>query len=113
MKTIKELFELSEKHNYYCSDSSYFGLGFETEYKTWNDFIAEMGSSDLDMNLMFRWDISKSDDGLYSMSVFIVHQRKGRFVPFFIESVDDSDVDSILDLLRVRKNHLNNLWEGI
>lgn len=84
-----------------------------TQHETWDEFISNMGHSDLDMNLVFRWDVNKCDEGGYYMEIFIVHQRKGRFVPFFIKCVEDKDLHSILEFLKKRKSHLKNLWEGI
>ena len=113
MKTIEEFFYLSQRHNYYCSESSFYNLGFDTSYETWGDFISDMGNSDLDMNLVFRWDVKKCDEVGYYMEIFIIHQRKGRFVPFFIKYIEDKDLHSILEFLKKRKSHLKNLWEGI
>lgn len=107
-----EFKDLLVEHDYYCSDSSYFKLGFETNYKTFQDFYDDMGNADLDMNLVFRFDISKNEeDDTYFMEIFIIHQRKGRFVPFFIESVKESDFELIKSYLEPRFKHLKNLWK--
>ena len=110
MKSIKELSELSKSHPYYCSDSSYYSLGFNTTFSNWEEFYVGMGKSDLDMNLVFRWDVCQGDDGNYCMEIFIIHQRKGRFVPFMIDRVTDEDVPKILEYLKERQDHIKKLW---
>ena len=108
--TLEKLAELSEQHPYYCSESSYYGLGFSTEYDTWGQFIAEMGDSDHDMNLVFRWDVNKADDGSYYANIYIVHQRKGRFIPQTIHEILESDVDSFIKFITERKITIDKLW---
>ena len=71
-----------------------------------------MGSSDEDMNLVFRFDISEKENikGEYNMEIFIVHQRKGRFVPFWIETVYEKDFELIKNYLEIRYKKIQNLW---
>ena len=108
-----EFKDLLAKHDYYCSDSSYYGLGFETKYETFADFYAVMGHSDEDMNLVFRFDIHEKDEtkNEYFMEIFIVHQRKGRFVPFFIETIYETDFDMIKEYLEIKYNKIKSLWK--
>lgn len=110
IKTLKDLYDVSEKHPYYCSESSYFGLGFETKYQDWKSFHDEMYGSDFDMNLLFRWDVNKHDSGGYYIQLFFIHQRKGRFVPFCVENICESDVESIVEMLKQRGEYLRLLW---
>lgn len=116
MKTIKDL---AVKHDYYCSDSNYNGLAFNTTYLTFQDFYNEMGNADDDMNLVFRFDICEKDsdeiyndskDSKYYMEIFIIQQRKGRFVPFMIENVYEEDFSLIKEYLQKKYNKINNLW---
>lgn len=107
-----EFKDLLVEHDYYCSDSNYFGLSFETKYATFQDFYDDMGDADLDMNLVFRFDVFQNEeDNTYYMQIFIIHQRKGRFVPFFIESVKESDFELIKKYLEPRFKDLKNLWK--
>lgn len=113
MKTIKDL---AVKHDYYCSDSNYNGLAFNTTYLTFQDFYKEMANADDDMNLVFRFDICEKDiddiynDSKYYMEIFIIQQRKGRFVPFMIENVYEKDFSLIKEYLQKKYNKINNLW---
>lgn len=50
----KHLWEVD--HPYYCSEGNYFERGCHAAYSRWQDFIAEQGDCDLDMNLVFRFD---------------------------------------------------------
>lgn len=113
IETIRQLKELSDKHSYYCSKESYFDLGFETSYDYWKDFLDEFKELNLDFNLVFRWDCYTYDDNIFKLSLFLVHQRKGRFVPITIENVYNSDVEEILEFIGKSKKHLLNLWKGI
>lgn len=108
--TLQELKQLSDEHPYYCSSYSYFKLDFETEYSTWSDFINEMADSDHDMNLVFRWNVSQNDDGSYYAQIFLVHQRKGRFVPFNINLIKEDDAESFYNFIKSRQETINRLW---
>ena len=109
--------DLLTEHDYYCSDSSWFNLGFDTNYKTFKDFHAEMGESDDDMNLVFRFDIKQRDSDetqseipSYYMEIFMVHQRKGRFVPFFIENVFEEDFELLINYLQKKYAKIQQIW---
>jgi hypothetical protein len=111
-----EFKDLLVEHDYYCSDSSYYDLKFETKYATFADFYHDNGFADEDWNLVFRFDIYKKEDSeesenLYSMQIFVVHQRKGRFVPFFIETIYETDFDMIKEYLEKRYLKIQNLWK--
>ena len=107
-----EFKDLLVKHDYYCSESSYYDLGFKTNYETFADFYAEMGTVDQDLNLVFRFDIDAKEnvEDEYSMEIFMVHQRKGRFVPFWIEKVYETDFELIKEYLEIRYKKIESLW---
>lgn len=114
---LKKFSDLLVEHDYYCSDSAYHNLGFETNYKNFRAFYEEMGNSDEDMNLVFRFDVKTRDENeieedtsRYYMEIFIVHQRKGRFVPFFIENVYEIDFELIRDYLEKRFAKIKQIW---
>ena len=109
--------DLLAEHDYYCSDSAHHNLGFETDYKNFKDFYNEMGNSDDDMNLVFRFDIKTRDENeivgdtsKYFMEIFMVHQRKGRFVPFFIENVYETDFELIKEYLERKYAKIQQIW---
>ena len=109
--------DLLADHDYYCSDNSYYRLNFETNYKTFKDFYNEMGNADCDMNLVFRFDIKSRDENeiegdtsKYFMEIFMVHQRKGRFVPFFIENVYETDFELMKEYLQRKYAKIQQIW---
>lgn len=110
MKNIT-LDRLAIKHDYYCCEQNYYSREAYTSYKTFTDFINEMGESDIDMNLVFRWDIKKYDEGHYCMLICIMHQRKGRYWPQEIEKVTEEDVPGIIKYLTPHLDKLKQIWK--
>ncbi len=55
--------DLLAEHPYYCSESNYYSNDANAEWETMTDFLAEFDSADVDMNLVFRWDIRQRDKG--------------------------------------------------
>ena len=77
-----------------------------------------MGDADCDMNLVFRFDIKQKDTDItetdnpeYYMEIFMVHQRKGRFVPFYIENVYEEDFELLKEYLEKRYLKIQQLWQ--
>ena len=107
-------------HPYYCSTSNYFSA----EFKSWGDFVAEEGDSDMDYNLLFRFDWEEGTDHGASefagdvnyrngkLSLFWMGQRKGLFRTTVIE-VCRADEPSVIKFLKARWDHLASIWEPI
>jgi len=121
--TITSISELAVNHSYYCSDNNYLSNTVGSKYETGEEFLKDWGDMDIDYNLLFRWDVKvreevyKEDDdfemGTYWMELFFMLQRKGHFVPVYIENVYNDDVKSILEFLTPRMNYMKNLWEPL
>ena len=107
---ILTLKDLAVEHDYYCSDNIYYSNEAQSTHETFNDFMSEMGQSDIDMNLCFRWDINQYDDGTYRMQISIMHQRKGRYWPNHIEKITEEDVPNIIAYLKPHLEKLKQLW---
>ena len=69
------------EHPYYCSEND------TARHDSWSDYEAKMGNADVDLNLVFRWDIhiDGDEDGKppadwtrATLTIHIVQQRKGR-----------------------------------
>lgn len=90
-------------HPYYCSEGHY-----AEAFSSWEAFLDEMGDSDMDLNLLFRWDWMR-DEQENVMRLFFVQQRKGLIASCCV-AVQDGDEDSIKAFLRARWAHLNELW---
>lgn len=115
-------------HPYYCSESNYYASGANQpycKYDSWAEFIGSEGDSDLDMNLVFRWDWKAStyedmtpeyhaqyDDNYraYTLWIFWMGQRKGLFRVTEV-SVCRADEPAVRDWLTIRWEHLRLLWE--
>jgi hypothetical protein len=105
--------DLAIDHDYYCSESNYYSNEAAQHYKTFKNFISEMGESDVDMNLVFRWDIKLLDDQTYTCDIFIMQQRKGRFMPFSIDLIEEDDVPAFIDYVKKHFNKLLSIWKPI
>jgi hypothetical protein len=104
--------DLLTKHSYYCSDSNYYSNDAHIKYDNFDDFLSEFKDSDLDYNLCFRFDIHKHDEkDSYYAEIFMMQQRKGKFVPICINEVTEYDTDNIVKWLLPRYNYLNKLWK--
>ena len=103
--------DLAVKHDYYASDSNCYSNECSFLYSTWREFYDEMGETDTDMNLVYRWDIHEDEETKkYYMEIFIIGQRKGKYLASFIESVTDEDVKSIIKYLNKSWKKLNQIW---
>jgi hypothetical protein len=59
--TERHLWEVD--HPYYCTEGNYYSNGCHSTYDSWADFVEEANGWDLDMNLLFRWDWRKPEEG--------------------------------------------------
>lgn len=119
---ITKIEQLAVNHEYYCSDSNYYSNDASYQYGTWSEFYKEFKDSNLDYNLVFRWDVhciteddteNENEIGGYRMEVFFMQQRKGKFVPIQIHKVTDNNVPEILEFLNKRKDYLFKLWNPL
>lgn len=114
-----KLEDLAVEHNYYCNMGNYFSNECSFNCETFQDFLDAMGDSDMDMNLLFRWDVKKyeeSDDndedspkGYYA-EMFFMLQRKGNFICHNIEKMTEEDVEAFVAFVEPRHKHLMSLW---
>ena len=117
---MSELKKLAVEHPYYCSESNYYRNEASTRWETMTELLDDMGESDVDMNLVFRWDIKPKRDyetdeltGGYYAEIFIIHQRKGIFHPCHIKSVTEADIPKLKEYLLKSWGTLNELWEPL
>lgn len=110
------------KHAYYAQEGNYFSNDCHTEFKRWQDFLAEEGESDLDYNLVYRWDWDESDDTGESstftgddyyrngtLRIYFMGQRNARCRSVFV-SVCRADEPAVRAWLQPRLDHLAALW---
>ena len=105
-----EFKDLLLDHDYYASDNNYYSNDAGQKWNTFQDFYDEYHDADIDMNLIYRWDIKKDDEENLCMKIFIIHQRKGIYAPHFIESVSESDFENIQKLLQPHLDKLARIW---
>jgi hypothetical protein len=111
MNTIKKL--ISYNHQYYCNNSNYYSNEPNEYYETVTDFLDVFEDADIDMNLIFRWDIKLKEDSEknYYVEIFIIQQRKGIFKPIYIKSITEEEAKRLELLLAKHFEVLKNLWK--
>ena len=101
-------------HDYYCHESNFFDNGCSTKHDSWQSFLDEEGDSDMDMNLVFRWDWMKGDEETSDyLILFIMNQRKGIFRVVTIYEMNEDDEPSVIEYLTPRMKKLFSLWEPL
>lgn len=104
-------------HPYYCTLSDFLSGETQHNYESWGDFLTVMSDSDMDYNLVFRWDWYSASNPEHEieadvLQIFIMQQRKGKFVSAQIQ-VDPTDEPAVIEWLRPRLNHLMELWQPL
>lgn len=105
-------------HSYYCNDGNYYSNDSLVVFQTWSEFKESWMNDDLsidhDYNHCFRFDIvnkydSDTDEeleGVFSLKLYMILQRKGIFISITIEEIEDSDMMEI-------KKYLSDCWDYI
>ena len=119
---MKHLWEVS--HPYYCNDGNYYSNDTHATYNSFDEFLEEFGSSDPDMNLLFRFDWKAFDPDNYDeeeladltdedksdkLFIYWMGQRKGLFYSSEV-NVKKDDEQRVIKFLRPRLTHLMSLW---
>lgn len=104
--------DLAVKHDYYCSDSNFYSNEAALKYETFSDFYEDFHDADIDMNLIFRWDIREREESKrHYLEIFMMNQRKGIFRPIYISLFDDKDVDLFIGLLKPHIEKIKSIWK--
>lgn len=113
MKNIT-LKDLAVDHDYYCSDTNYFSNDARIEYDTFADFYEEFHDADVDMNLVFRWDLHERENSeRHYLELFMIQQRKGIFTPIFINYFDEKDVPLFLKYINPHIEKIKSIWRPL
>lgn len=113
--------KLLVKHPYYCNEYNYES-GNNVEYETFKEFYDDWHDADVDMNLIFRFDVLEyldnyedNEDQLtgYYANVFIIKQRKGLFLPITIKRIEAKDEDLLMSILERHWMKLKEIWTPI
>lgn len=113
--------KLAIGHPYYCSESNYYSNDASVAFDTMTEFLDVFGDSDVDMNLCFRWDVrdktdlggEEKEEGKYYAEIFIMGQRKGKFIPIFVESFEQHEVERFLEYANKHLDTLKKMWEPL
>lgn len=114
-------------HSYYCNENNYYSVEAREEYSTWREFLANYNDCDLDYNMLFRFDISYSRqywekyedmeidssllvDGDLSLELFMMQQRRGKFIPIIVSEIRKCDIPEIEEYLEKNYVYLKELW---
>jgi len=108
------------EHPYYCETTNYFKSGCHHEHRSWPEF-ARGFSTDMDLNLLFRFDWEEPDDVPFNgdehyrngtLLLFFMGQRNGAYTSHAIE-VCRADEPAVLEWLRPRFERMMKLWEPL
>lgn len=116
-------------HPYYCNLGNYHSNECGIKYATWADFLECEGDSDMDYNLLFRWDWRVEADDIgnaradsrsardpyyrgETLELFFMGQRKGiyRYAEVSVCRADEPEVRAWLEK---RWHHMRRLWAPI
>lgn len=106
-------------HPYYASESNFYTNERSHHYENVADFLEEMDGYDIDMNLVYRWDIKPifdDDDnpiGKYSAQITIILQRKGIYAAHLIDEVDEKGAIALKAYLLPHWERLKQMWEPL
>jgi hypothetical protein len=100
-------------HPYYCAEGNFFKAGQHTRFESWADFTEETYySGDRDLNLVFRWDWHRSDDGPDELLLFFVFQRKAWLCSVGI-AVTEADEPAVREFLESCARTMAATWEPL
>ncbi len=113
--------EMADKHPYYASESNFYSNDSNLNFETMVGFLDEFEDADIDMNQVFRWDITEKVDDeeksfnpkLYSAQVVIILQRKGIYIPCRIASVTQEDLPRFQEYLKKHWENMIKIWMPI
>lgn len=120
-------------HAYYCHDANYYVSAANGQnrgrcvYETWEEFKegwfvgANNEYYDHDYNHCFRYDIAPHVDpdtdedipGKFSLSLYMMLQRKGIFRPVYIDEITEEDMPEIEAYLRGCWDYLQRQWQEV
>jgi hypothetical protein len=85
-------------------------LGSWQEFKTTHAGFCGDGYDDT-YNFVFRYDIHKQD-GLYSLELCIMLQRKGIYTHLYVKNITQAELDTDVKAWLIgRKQYIDSLWD--
>jgi hypothetical protein len=112
--TPVNLESLADIHRDECSSANFLNPEFEQRYGTVSDFLKEYAEDDPWLNLCVRWDVEKDEDGTgYHLRLAILQQRKGLFMPVWVDRVEETDLPQLLSFLHRHWEYLREIWKPV
>jgi hypothetical protein len=91
------------EHPYYCHGQH------SEEFDSWADVKESADAMDGELNLLFRWDWNRVDDGAQTLELAFVLQRKGSTMTWSCP-ISTADEDDVRAWLFARSIDLRRLW---
>ena len=101
----KNLNDLCIKHPYCCFPN------YIEDFDNFQDFLDDWSVYDIDLELCFRWDCKKLEDGEYSILFVLVQQRKNTTYGIRVNNLVEEDVPKIQEWLKPHQEHFKKLNE--
>ena len=101
------------QHHSECSDTNFYAAKAKMIYPNFEEFYQEFADADVNMNLIFRWDIRTNEDGSKYCQIFFIQQRKGVFLPARINNFEEADEADLKELLKAHWKYLKDIWMPI
>lgn len=95
------------KHPYYCSEDNYYSNQCSVAFDSWELFLEAEGKSDLDYNLVFRWDWDRKAK---TLTIYYMGQRKGLFRSVTVRAMHADEEPAVRAWLTTRWEHMKKLW---
>ena len=102
-------------HPYYASSCNYYSNEAHQEWETMAEFLDEFENADVDMNLVFRWDLQPRDEQKtrWSAQVIIIGQRKGIYSGHEIKNVNEIELHRFEKYLLKHWDTVRKIWMPI
>jgi hypothetical protein len=104
------------EHPYYANEGNFYAKGHHQTFGSWTEFLEDEGDSDLDLNLVYRWDwtLEEVEEGEErsdrdELKIFFILQRKAICRSVAI-SVTKADEEAVRAYLLPRWAKIQELW---
>lgn len=103
--------ELCIKHPYYLETKNFHSADEPMTYNDWSSFSSMWVDADVDMNLVFRWDMFAPSDEypFYRLHLGVIQQRKGIYQGIEINNIQEKDK---VDIVRYLDRHYRTMLEN-
>jgi hypothetical protein len=100
-------------HHYECSNINCHSPKTKLTYKTFDEFYSDFVDSEINFNLIFRWDVKRRDDGSCYCDLFMIQQRHGVFLPIHIKCLTEIEEARLQNYLKQHWQYLKDIWAPI